>query len=157
MTHEQVCEWAATWRREAAGAAHRGISRRLAGPGARPTRATEAAQLGRFMFRSRHTLRGVENAEGHWTEEPREVDAVLWESREGLWASSPPSPAAGDPLLRSYFFDREATFPHQPRPRWARLAGIVLAGADSAPGRDNAPGKPNAPGRSSGRGKPNDP
>ena len=67
------------------------------------------------------------------------MDAILWRSRESIWASCPSSPRHAGPVLDAYFEGRRASFPHAPAPTVEGMLRVVLAPSGSAPGADNEP------------------
>jgi len=74
-----------------------------------------------------------------WTTDPARIDALLWKSRAALWTSAPDAPLHGDRILSRYFEERRAVFPSQANPKFARVAGAILAARGSAPGLDGVP------------------
>eukprot|EP00969_Alexandrium_andersonii_P339582 15011153-Alexandrium_andersonii.AAC.1 len=65
------------------------------------------------------------------------MDAVLWESRAPIWASTPPQPPGAQPLIDAYTIPRRpgaASLPPRPSPRWEALVGAIQAARGSAPG-----------------------
>eukprot|EP00969_Alexandrium_andersonii_P126826 5605647-Alexandrium_andersonii.AAC.1 len=67
------------------------------------------------------------------------MDAVLWESRAPIWASTPPQPPGAQALIDAYAVPRRhstVALPARPSPRWETLVGAIQAARGSAPGVD---------------------
>ena len=70
---------------------------------------------------------------------PSAIEAALWDSRAGIWATPADLSPAGDALLDHYFEDRRAAFPPRPCASAGRLASLVLHQRGSAPVVDGVP------------------
>lgn len=97
-----------------------------------------AYRHGRRLFRQRQRLQGVLDGE-RWVTQPEEVEALLWNSRAHIWASSPDTMTAGAEVLNQYFQERRATFPDDPPWDALVLARHILRCGGSAAGADGSP------------------
>ena len=84
-------------------------------------------------------MQGLRGDDGQIVQDPAVVDQMLWDSRRGLWGSTPPVPGFADTILQANFRDRSAVLPSVPRPRYKDIAAKVLAAGGPAPGHNGVP------------------
>ena len=99
---------------------------------------TRTHRHGRHLFRQRQRLQGVLDGE-RWVTRPQDVEALLWASREHIWAATPATMAAGAHVLDQYFDGRSADFPEEPPWGADELARHILRCSGSAAGVDGVP------------------
>ena len=99
----------------------------------------ERYRLGRALYKKTHQLSGIYNEHNEWKTEPKDIDQILWESRKDIWGYPGQGADCTGEVLDLYFQDRSTTLPGEPAPSYERIAGVILAAKDSAPGLDGIP------------------
>ena len=129
--------WTLVWVQEQAQERASNFAPWASGPSSKRTPLADHFRIGRSMFGRLHPIHGVRDEHGRLRTDPREMDDILWRSREPVWATTPPAPECGDSILNSYS--------NRPRlngietPTWDRLTSVVMEPAGSAPRHDGIP------------------
>ena len=132
--------WLARWNADQTQRRAAALSPWERGAGAERPTLPQQYRLGREIFKKAHMMSGIRAADGTWQEKVDVVDAILWASRAHIWQTAPAFPDCGRNTQDHYFswgrtLDVEAT----PKPKWGKLASLVLAPSGSAPGVDGEP------------------
>ncbi len=135
LTPQGAAAWLAVWRLEAASERRNRLRPWALGPGARRPALPEHFRLGRMVFGRLPPVTCVRDADGTAHEQPADMDQVLWESREGIWGTSPTLPARAGGIL-DYYFRSRPSMAAIPPPTTATVLGHILQPGGSAPGLD---------------------
>ena len=131
--------WLALRQHEAHVQALSALPSRYAGAGMQKRVKPPALRLGRRLHHSKAPVTQLEREDGTLTRDPREVEALLWASRRGIWDAAPMAQEAADALLTSYFEGRDVRFPAAPRPCAPSIIQLILRAFGSSPGLDGQP------------------
>ena len=95
--------------------------------------------IGRRTFHSQHALEGVLNEQDEWCTDDKQVEEILWRSRQSIWTHTPALLPAAQIIREAYRDNRNEVLPHIPTPSRERVLGHVLCAGGSAPGGDCQP------------------
>ena len=88
--------WLALLQHETQAQALAQLPARHAGPGMRRRVKPASLRLGKRLHHTKKALTLLEREDATTTRDPREVEALLWESRRGIWDTAPMAQEAAD-------------------------------------------------------------
>ena len=130
--------WKLVWAQEQAQERAGRVAPWASGPSSRRSPLADHLRIGRSIFGLLPPIHGVRDEQGRLSTDPREMDDVLWRSREAVWATTPPAPECGEAILHSYFSERPGPNLIEV-PTWSLLTQAVMDPSGSARGHDGIP------------------
>ena len=96
---DEARRWKLVWAQEQAQEHAGRVAPWASGPSGKRNPLADHFRIGRSIFGRLPPIHGVRDEQGRLRTDPREMDDVLWRSREAVWATTPPAPDCGHPQL----------------------------------------------------------
>ena len=100
---DEAGRWLLVWAQDQAQERASALAPWPRGPSTRGTPLADHFRIGRSIFGRLPPTHGIRDEQGRLRTDPREMDEILWRSREAVWATTPPAPECGQSILNAYF------------------------------------------------------